>query len=687
MNIFFHGLRFGVYNQKIRLEEGFGLFPPTDAQDLAPFSFMEVQIAGENHDTHCGAKQFMSSEGMRLLYVSNIQTDTQLTIIQCSQLIEVTSYFFAYPQTNTIRVYHTVKNIADKAIVLEQANSLSLVGLGEKGLDNTEQLYLYRFTNSWHVECQPRIHSFYELGLFNGNNFRSMKRIAGCNTGSWSSKEELPQAIIEDRASGRFLMFQIENNGSWYWEIGENCGRLYLHLSGPNQHFNQWSKKLHPGESFETVKVAVCQHTSLNGVLGEITKYRRCITRVCEADTNLPTIFNEYMHASWENPTEGNTRIMAPAVAKTGVKYYVIDCGWHNEEDSVYPYVGHWRNSQKRFPSGVKKTIEFLHSLGMKAGLWLEIEAIGNLCEEMLNYYAEDCFFRRNGEKILTMGRHQLDFRHTQVTAFIEKVFSRLIEDYGVDYLKIDYNQCSGPGTECHSDSLGDGLLEHNRAYLSWMQKMMERYPHVIMESCASGGQRMDYATLSIHPVQSTSDQTDYKKYPYIAGNILSAVLPEQAAVWSYPITEDVKPQEVDVERIVINMINSFLGRMHLASRIEKLDVQQLQLIIEGVRYYDSLTESKKQGLPYLPLGFTDFNKTLVAAGFITTDKLYLAVWNLNTTGKQTIVLSDIAVHDVQLGYPSNLETIYSFDTHTITIDFQKPYMARFFELDIKPIA
>lgn len=40
-------------------------------------------------------------------------------------------------------------------------------------------------------------------------------------------------------------------------------------------------------------------------------------------------------------------------VAETGVQYYVIDCGWHNEEpgDKIYPYVGQWRESHARFPT------------------------------------------------------------------------------------------------------------------------------------------------------------------------------------------------------------------------------------------------------------------------------------------------------------------------------------------------
>ena len=118
-----------------------------------------------------------------------------------------------------------------------------------------------------------------------------------------------------------------------------------------------------------------------------------------------------------------------------------------------------------------------------------------------------------------------------------------------------------------------------------------------------------------------------YQKYPYIAGNILSAVLPEQAAVWSYPIdswvdgfeaTKEWVNANVSDEQIIMNMINSFLGRMHLASHLELLNDEKFALVKEGVEYYNSIREAKKTAVPYMPIGFTNFGKKLVASGLLT---------------------------------------------------------------------
>jgi hypothetical protein len=65
-----------------------------------------------------------------------------------------------------------------------------------------------------------------------------------------------------------------------------------------------------------------------------------------------------------------------------------------------------------------------------------------------------------------------------------------------------------------------------------------------------------------------------------------------------------------------MNMINSFLGRMHLASHLELMDGHQLSLVRDGVEYYKTFSDVKHTALPFLPLGFAHFGDKRVAAGF-----------------------------------------------------------------------
>lgn len=692
----FYGLNFELINGKIYLTNCLNFAKCNDQSKKAFFDFAEVQIAGENHSAHGGNKLFSSSECGKLKYISYSHTGNKLEIVQASELVSVASHFQVYDDCKTIRAWNTITNFSNEPITIEHISSFLCYGIGELGSKSVNDLYLHRFYNSWHIECQPIRHSFAELGLFNGNDNRSMKKICGSNTGSWSTKEELPMAIVEDRASGKFLMFQIESNNSWYWEISDNNGLLYLNLGGPNTTHNQWCKVLKPNGGFETVKTAIVVGDSINEIVGEITKYRRQIITPCKSDKKLPTIFNEYMHLSWDNPNEQRTAKILPTVANLGVKYYVIDCGWHDEceYNELYKKVGGWNPSNKRFPSGLKSTISLIESYGMKAGLWIEPEIIGLECDSMKEYYGDDAFFKRNGYKVITSNRMFLDFRNPKVRSRLNEVIDRMVE-YGVGYIKFDYNQDSGAGTELNSDSLGDGLYEHAQAYFDWVREVMQRHPSLIIEGCASGGHRMDYKTLSIHPLVSTSDQTNYKKYPYIASNILSAVLPEQAAVWSYPVeslgidvfdadTYETVNARVSEEQVIMNMVNSMLGRMHLASAVHLLSDNKLELIAEGIRYYNQIVSAKKRAIPYFPMGFSHFNQQKVVSGFVGNKTIYLAVWNLGGDGEIEIPITNYAVKSAKIAYPLCAKEQVETTSSSVKIKLAKDeYVARFLEIEV----
>jgi alpha-galactosidase len=315
----------------------------------------------------------------------------------------------------------------------------------------------------------------------------------------------------------------------------------------------------------------------------------------------------------------------------------------------------------------------------MKAGLWIEPEIIGVKCREMLDYYTEDCFIQRYAKRLAVMGRHFLDYRHPRVREYMTETIRRMVEDYGADYIKFDYNQDMGVGTDRDALTPGEGLEACTEAFFSWVAQIKERFPGVILEGCSSGGMRMDGHTLATYSLVSTSDQTDYLKYPYIAGNILSAVIPEQAAVWSYPVGA-CRKEDINDDQIVMNMINSFLGRMHLASHLEWMDEHQLSLVRQGVAYYKTLTEVKKRALPILPWGFTRFGAPQVCAGLRDGDRVYLAVWCLGDELTANIPLPGV-IASARIVYPGAPAARVSADGEVLTVEFDRRGTAVFVEV------
>lgn len=652
----------------------------------ANFLFSEFDVAGGSTS---GRNRMCASDATRALrYVSHEEKDGVLTIVQRSDIAEVTSRFESYGDTNAVRVTQTFKNITEDELCLEMANTFGLK-FGKNVMAENKDWYFHKFTNARYTEAMPDVRTLYDMGFYWHNQLFQV-----VNVGNASSYENLPQAILENRKSEDFLMFQIESYFDWFYQITTTNDMFNLQIGGPSAARHAWNKVLKPDESYTTVPVTLAHGKTLNAVIGEMTKYRRHIKAQNESDKSLPSIFNEYMHLSWDDPFASRTCALAPYVAKTGCKYYVIDCGWHNStafNGKIYHVFGTWYEDKGRFPEGIKAVSDYVHSLGMKFGLWLAPEVVGDENYEMIDYYGDECFFTRSGKKISHGMGHLLDFRQKKVYDYMAATIDRMVNEYGCDYIKFDGCPNAGFGTERDATSMGDGLEKHTEAFLGWVKDMMERHPQVIFEDCFGGGMRTDYKALSMFSLISTSDQVRYDHYPYITANIFASVLPEQAAVWSYPVdselydrnNEDVVNGRVSIERVAMNMVNAILGRIHLASRINLLDQEKQELIKEGIELYDRIRDEKLTSLPYMPLGYAKFGDTLVSSGLLTDKKLYLAVWNLNGERHVNIPLPDISVKNAKVAYPLSLETNFSFDSSSLTVDFTEDMQARIFEIDV----
>lgn len=656
---------------------------------LNGFPFVEIQIAGQNKDNHLGAKHVCLSEHANLEYVSHERAGNVLNIVQKDSLVEVVSVLTSFEDTSAIAVYTEVTNIFAEDITIESVSSFVYPGVAGM-TDELSRTYLHRFLQSHHGECRPRKSSLAELGLERVTQ-AGQYRVAHANVGSWSTKEELPQGIVE--YGGRFTMFQIESGHSWYYELSDEEQQIYLYLGGANEDFCGWAKNLSPGQTYRTATAVVCFAESIEKAIEDMTRYRYRIAGKNREDESIPVIFNEYMHLAWDSPEQERTKRVAPYAARAGADYYVIDCGWHDEVpgSEVYPYVGAWRESKTRFPNGLRRMTDYIRSLGMKAGLWIEPEVVGYKCREMLDYYGDESFLYRHGKKICVMGRYFLDYRVQKVRGYMTETIRRMVEEYGAEYIKFDYNQDMGIGTDSISDSLGEGLEQSTAAFFSWVDEIRNCFPQVLFETCASGGMRMDYETLKHFSIVSTSDQTNYLKYPYIAGNILSAVLPKQAAVWSYPVAdvpvmisraeaEKWVEENISEGQVVMNMVNAMLGRMHLASDLSLLSPRKFALVCEGISYYKKTAALKKSAVPIFPNGFASFGDLQVAAGYRFEDCVYFAVWNLGGNLSMRLCLKK-KLKKVSVEYPLNSLVKAEIDGEFLRIRFTENVQACFLKV------
>ena len=278
-------------------------------------------------------------------------------------------------------------------------------------------------------------------------------------------------------------------------------------MSGPTEQEHAWSTVLEPGGGFTTVPVALAvSDAGLTGGLQVLTRHRRAVRRPNADDENLPVIFNDYMNALWGDPTTEKLLPLVDAAAAAGAEYFVVDCGWYTDEQNWWDLPGDWRESTRRFPGGLVEVFDHIRARGMVPGLWLEPEVVG-VRSERARELPDEAFFCRDGVRVFENERYQLDFRHPAVLAHLDATIDRLVGEYGVGYLKFDHNINAAPGTDVDSDSPGDGLLGHVRAVSAWLDGLFARHPDLVVENCASGGLRVDYAQLSRRLVAAARPQ------------------------------------------------------------------------------------------------------------------------------------------------------------------------------------
>jgi len=311
----------------------------------------------------------------------------------------------------------------------------------------------------------------------------------------------------------------------------------------------------------------------------------------------------------------------------------------------------------------------------------LELEVMGIKCP-LISKLPNEWFFMRHGKKVIDHSRYQLDYRNPEVREFATGIIDRLVNDYGVGYIKMDYNIDMGIGTDLNADSPGDGLLGHNRAYLKWIDGIFEKYPNLVIENCSSGGLRMDYAMLERHSIQSSSDQTDYKKNAVISAAAASVVTPEQCAVWSYPLRDG------DAEEVVFNMINSMLCRIHQSGHLAEIKPESFRYIKEGIDYYKSIRKDIPNGVPFWPIKIPSLNDEWISYGIKAQEKTYLAVWRLKGNNDTIeLPIEHLLGNEVtvELVYPKNFQAKWNWNKFkgTLSIKFNKNYTARLFELKL----
>jgi alpha-galactosidase len=614
-----------------------------------------LHCTGEDPDDHHGLKLTGGSPGSRLVYLGKKEISSpsgkRFTIYQADPVLglKVESIYETFGDLPVVRRSTRVTNTGKQSVGIEYLSSAMLYNMASPRRFE-QDLRIHFAHNTWQAEAQWRTVKPSQVGFIDNGNF-TVSPASFDSIGTWSTQRYLPMGFVENSALGVTWFWQIEHNGTWHWEMANTQDKeVYAYIGGPDElHGHAW-KSLKPGESYTTVPAAAgCVRGGFEQAVEALTKYRRAACLRPRKDTEqLPVIFNDYMNCLEGDPTTAKELPLIDAAAAAGCEYFVIDAGWYAElSENWWGSVGAWQPSKTRWSGGLQEVLDRIRAKGMVPGLWLEPEVIG--IHSPLKDKPDAWFFQRHGKRVIDHTRYLLDLRNPEVRAYLGAVVDRLVGEYKVGYIKMDYNVDGLEGTEYLADSPGQGLLEHNRALLSWLDEVLAKYPDLTIENCGSGGGRMEYAMLSHLQLQSSSDQEDYRLYPSIAVGESAAVLPEQLAIWSYPLAS------ADADAASFNMVSAMMFRIHQSGNLGNLKPEAFQQVKNGLQIYkEQIRHHTRSAVPYYPLGLPDITDPIspISLGMRSSGSDYLAVWRLRGEGR--VHLSKAAAK-MKILYPIDL--------------------------------
>ncbi len=649
--------------------------------------FLAVHVTGESATENHADKHDSGSVSRCWLYQNHTIAENRygrlLTLsVKAPNGLAADYYMQFFAGLPIVRTWAELKNTGTEEIGIEYVSSFMYEGIGKNRSSTAyDHLEFYIPHNGWCCEAQWQKCDAVDLGLshlpYDGYNLpeKGSTRYHYGSKNSWSTSEYLPVGMVRDPESGEIYYCQIDHSGSWEIEYGMGEGRqLYICLLGPNNE-SCWWKNLKPGDSFITVPAAFgVQSGEISEASAALTQYRRRIRRPNEDDEKCYVVFNDYMNCLFGDPTEEKEKAIIDRAAALGCEYYCLDAGWY-DDGFWWDRVGEWKESTKRFPNGLKSVYDYAHLKGLRMGMWLEIESMGTECP-LAKTLPDDWFVCTHGKRRIENERYLLDFRNPAVRQYCSDVIDRLITEYGCDYFKIDYNVTTGPGSDLYADSTGDAMLEHYRCLYDWIREIYARHPGLVIENCGSGGQRMDYGMLTLHSLQSTSDQTDYLSNACIAANVASAVAPEQAGMWVFPY-------EDDPEHVIFNMVNGILLRPYISGRVWNMSESSMSLLREGIETYKSIRDDVKNMVPVFPLGFGRVNETQLAYGLTDGEKSYLSVFTINNDTAE-IPLSGFRhiISKVEVLYPRAVNCEFTVADNILKIKMPVSCCARLFRLE-----
>ena len=333
-----------------------------------------------------------------------------------------------------------------------------------------------------------------------------------------------PWAMLDDGTAtedhGAVHSATLAWSGSWQLTVQRLPSERASISAGFGHSPIQWN--LNPGERLETpVSAGLYTEGGFGATSRAWHEYVR--SHVLPHPEELrPVLYNSWEATGFDLSLDGQ-RTLADRAAALGVELFVMDDGWFGARTHDAAGLGDWTANPDRFPQGLAPLIDHVHGLGMKFGLWVEPEMV-NPDSDLYRAHPDWVIHRPHRRRTESRNQLVLNLARPDVADWIHGTIDRLLTQNAIDFLKWDMNRPLtevGPlalragdgddGDDADADERGDDRLwlDYVRNLYAVLDRLRADHPALRIESCSSGGGRLDLGILARTDQVWTSDNTD----------------------------------------------------------------------------------------------------------------------------------------------------------------------------------
>ncbi len=313
-----------------------------------------------------------------------------------------------------------------------------------------------------------------------------------------SSNKDLPLFLVTDERDEAGLAFAVGYSGNVVSTILREFDYRSVVVSAG---IRDLQLRIPPGETVPVSSMLVVPYRGDH--LTGLNALRRVLReQVCPPAT--PRITYDHWFGLESRYDETILLREAEVQAQLGTEVFVVDAAWAQQGNVPHYGAGNWETvDDQKFPHGLKAFADKVRGLGMKFGLWIEPETVE--AGTQMDRQFPDALIRLPGAH-----RYLADFSRPEIGEHLFAVTGRLVDEFGVEWFRVDSNLDPDPywATIADPGERGYRELRHFEGFYRYLDRLRERYPHLHLEGCSSGGRRIDLELLKRHHSFWVSDNT-----------------------------------------------------------------------------------------------------------------------------------------------------------------------------------